>query len=140
MKDVREDHFVGKVAQKAIIVQDEKVLLVRDSRAKSEIWELPGGRLNSREEPVKGLIREIEEELGVLVDVHEVVYLEQFLHVSENKNALMIVYHATLHDPDVLFKLDPKEIIEAKFVSIEEALKLNLFPEYKRALTVYLAG
>ena len=46
MSEIVEQHFLGKVAQKVIIIRDNQVLLVRDPRQKSEIWELPGGRLN----------------------------------------------------------------------------------------------
>lgn len=138
MNEVKEEHFVGKVAQKAIIMRGEEVFLVRDLRESNEIWELPGGRLNLDEEPKDGLAREIYEELGVLVDVHEVVHIEQFIQGNERKNALMIAYRATLLDLEAKFNLDPKEIVEARFVPIAVAVKLNLFPEYKRALEVYL--
>jgi ADP-ribose pyrophosphatase YjhB (NUDIX family) len=138
MKEVTEEHFVGKVAQKAIIMRDEQVYLVRDPRESKQIWELPGGRLNVDEEPKAGLIREIYEELGVLVDVHEVVYLQQFTQVSEGASSLLIAYRATLRNPEAEFNLDPKEIVEAKFVPLAEAVNLNLFPEYKRALEIFL--
>ena len=138
MNEVTEEHFVGKVAQKAIIVRDDQVLLVRDPREGREIWELPGGRLNIGEETRAGLRREIFEELGVEVVIHEVVHLEQFLQGSEGKNALMIAYRATLEDLETQFKLDPEEVVEARFVPLTDAIKLNLFPEYKRTLEVYL--
>ncbi len=109
-----------------------------DPREKREIWELPGGRLNVGEEPTSGLKREVYEELGVAVKVNEVVYLEQFLQGSEGKNALMIAYRATMEDEDSQMHFNPEEIAEARFVNLSDALKLNLFPEYRRALELYL--
>lgn len=50
-------HFEGKVAQKAIIVKGNKVLITRDS--KDDVWELPGGRLDESEEPLDAMKREI---------------------------------------------------------------------------------
>lgn len=138
MKEVKEEHFVGKVAQKAVIILNNQVFLVRQSRAGEEIWELPGGRLNTDEEPKAGLIREIFEELGVLVDVHEVVHLQPFTHGKERLGSLMIAYRATLRDNNAQFKLDLEEIVEARFVPFADALKMNLFPAYKRTIEVYL--
>ncbi len=138
MNEIVEEHFAGKVAQKAVITKGSSILLIRDPREGSEIWELPGGRLNIGEIPQDGLRREIKEELGVDVEVHEVVHLQQFLQGSEGKNALMIAYRVTLINPDSEFILDEREIAEARFVPLEEALNYKLFPEYKKTIEVYL--
>ena len=62
MSESIEVHFEGKIAQKAIICNENKVLLVRDPRMDSVIWELPGGRMNIDEEPRDAVAREIQEE------------------------------------------------------------------------------
>lgn len=137
MNNASEVHFNGKVAQKAIIVHNEKVLLMRDSRETEEIWEIPGGRLNEGEEPKAGLARELKEELGVDFIVHEVVYLEQFFQGNEGKNALMIAYVATMVNPEAQFILPPEEVAEVRWVGKDEWQTMHFFPEYKRALEVY---
>jgi ADP-ribose pyrophosphatase YjhB (NUDIX family) len=137
MKEITEEHFFGKVAQKAVIIKDGNVLLVRDPREEKEIWELPGGRLNVGEDPKEGLAREIFEELGVDVDVHDVLHVEQFLQGSEGNNTLMIAYRASLSEPEAVLLPDSKEIAEVRFVPVNEVLDLNLFPEYRRTLEAY---
>ncbi len=139
MTDTTEVHFRGKVAQKAIIVHNDKVLLMRDSREVDEIWEIPGGRLNEGEEPKAGLARELQEELGVACVVHDVVYLEQFFQGNEKENALMIAYTATMLDPEAPFVLPPEEVAEVRWVGKDEWHMMHFFPEYKRALAVYFA-
>ena len=138
MMDSSEEHFVGKVAQKAIIYKGDYVLLIRDPREENEIWELPGGRLNVGESSEAGLARELREELGVEVQIKQVVHVGQFLHVSEGRHALVIVYEATLASPEEAFKLDLHEIAEARFVPVGEVLSYKLFPEYREALAVFI--
>lgn len=133
----KEKHFLGKVAQKAIIYRKDKVLLVRDPRMKNLIWEIPGGRLNESEEPKEGLEREIREELGVDCTVEEVIFLKQFRQGTENaQNALVLVYKATIADNAVLSP-DPHEVGEFAWFSKDEALSLPLFPEYLEALKIF---
>src|SRR5947207_1396266 len=68
-----EQHFVGKIAQKALIEKEGKILLVQypqsESNSASGKWDLPGGRLNINENPIESLKREVREELGVEIEV-----------------------------------------------------------------------
>ncbi|MFM2381309.1 MAG: hypothetical protein RLZZ76_76 [Candidatus Parcubacteria bacterium] len=137
MSEKIEVHFSGKIAQKAILVKGDKVLLVRDPREAEEIWEIPGGRMNKGEEPRTGLGRELMEELGVSCDIHEVIHLEQFFQKNEGSEAFVIVYRATLLDENAPFTFEDREVCEHKWVGKGEWETLKLFPEYKRALETY---
>ena len=134
MKD--EVHFEGKIALKALIVNGKgEVLLMRDPREDKEIWEIPGGRMNEDEEPRAALAREIHEELGVVVEVGEVMHMEQFIQGSEGARAFVIVFRATLDSDD--FVLETSEVAEIGWFGREAALALTLFPEYRQALEKY---
>lgn len=129
-----EVHFEGKIAQKVIVLDGDKVLLMQDPREATEMWELPGGRLNVDEDPREGLARELREELGVEFDIHEVIHVEQFVQGSEGKRAFVIVYRGTLRDPKRSFVLESEEVSEIKWVTQAELTHVPLFPEYKHAL------
>lgn len=130
-----ETHFLGKVAQKAIIEKDGKVLIVRNQG----MWELPGGRLNIEESPLVGLKREVREELGVDIVLQEVIYGEQMLHPHMNDRHVFFMYHAHLIDPLQEFVLQEGEIAELKWISKEELGAQELYPMYRRALEVFFA-
>lgn len=134
-----EQHFDGKVAQKAVIVRsDGQVLVMRDPRGGNEaLWELPGGRLNEGEVPEEGLAREIKEELGIDVVVGEVLYVTQFFQYSENRNALMIAYRATMVDESAELVLEEGEVAEVQWVSCDTYETLEYFKEYKDTLDKY---
>lgn len=134
-----EEHFIGKVAQKAIIVHDDKVLLTRDPRIKDEIWELPGGRLNVDEDPKEGLRRELKEELGADFEVREVIYLKQFRQGSEQARALAIVYLAVLEDPETI-KPNKAEVSEHRWFDEQDCLDLKMFDEYRAALSLFFSS
>src|SRR3989344_817787 len=87
-------HFVGKVAQKAIIEKNGKVLVCRGVGDK--VWELPGGRVHENEEPTEGLIREIKEELNIEVKIARPLHVCRSLHVKTNKWRIFIGYICTV--------------------------------------------
>jgi len=67
-----EQPLIAEVSQKAIVLSPDDQLLVMQMDPST--WELPGGRMGAYEEPLVGLKREVREETGLSVDVHEPVH------------------------------------------------------------------
>ena len=63
----------------ALIDPGGRILLQqrRADRQHGGLWEFPGGKVEPRETAVAGLIREIDEELGLLLEEDELVWLAQ---------------------------------------------------------------
>jgi len=55
-----------------VVAPDDELLVVR--RSSNGEWELPGGRLDAREDVLPGLRREISEETGLDITVREPVH------------------------------------------------------------------
>lgn len=70
------------VAVKGLIIKDERFLVIkRSDKARGEhfYWELPGGRLEFNESTHDALVREIEEEVGLSVDVGDPISTWNFV-------------------------------------------------------------
>lgn len=132
---MESEHFIGKVAQKAFIEKDGKLLLVRDARAEdATMWDLPGGRLHRGEVAKMGLAREIMEEMGVEVEVGNIVYSNQFIMMNPSQPPhLMLVYEAVLKDPEKPFTLDPVEIAEARWFAPGEVPAEKMYDSFREA-------
>ncbi len=129
-----EQHFLGKVALKAVIVKDGKALITRDDR---NVWEIPGGRLNLDEEIEDALKREIKEELGVEAVIGRLLYTEQFLLTRDGALHLLLAFEVTLRDPEAPFQPSSKEVEELRWVTSEELKKLEMYGNCKNALLAY---
>ena len=84
------------------------------------LWEFTGGGVLAGETTSQAVVREAEEELGVQVNESEVSLLEVYQH----KNYFMDIY-VVKKDVDIAtLVLQPEEVVDAKWVSHEELLKM----------------
>lgn len=64
-------------AARAIILKDDKLLLMRRLKHGSEYYTLVGGRLNGDESPQEAVIREVKEETGLDIIAGRLVFAEK---------------------------------------------------------------
>ena len=81
----------------AIIVQNEKLLAMKDER--SPYYYLPGGRVNLHETAEHAVIREIKEELGIEAKIIRPLWLNQSFFVED-------VNHEKYHEICLYFLID----------------------------------
>ncbi len=86
------------VSVKGVLAWDGEVVVLRNDR---DEWELPGGRLEStdRDAPA-ALRREMDEELGLDVEVHEL--LDAWIYDVAGMRVLIVTYRCTAPRPVLL--------------------------------------
>jgi ADP-ribose pyrophosphatase YjhB (NUDIX family) len=128
-------HLSVHISQKALIVVDRKVLLVKEE----EWWELPGGRVDEDEtDLVAALRRELREELSVEVDVGDLysAYLHQKRAGGQN---LMLAYSCQLKTPLESIKIQDADILDWKLFAKEEITDWNqIYPNSQPALKKFV--
>jgi 8-oxo-dGTP diphosphatase len=84
----------------AVVVHEGRVLLVRrGSEPLKGHWTLPGGVLEVGETLVEGVVREVREETGLLVEPLELVeLLERIHHERIHREAGRVRYHYVIAD------------------------------------------
>jgi len=117
---------------------DDRVLLIRHSEGGR--WTNPGGMVEPFETPADAAVRETWEETGLVVE------LTRFIGVFGGRD-----HHITYSSGDEVTYLafafaarvvggnlvpDRKEVLEARYVTREEALELDLAPQVRRALVL----
>jgi ADP-ribose pyrophosphatase YjhB (NUDIX family) len=90
-----------RVAAYAVIVDGERMLLCRFSRQLlphlAGKWTLPGGGIDFGEAPATGMIREVAEETGLVVEPTNIAHVDSF--VSDTPRLIhhvRIIYHAQI--------------------------------------------
>ena len=78
----------------ALVDPDNRVLIAQrpEGKALAGLWEFPGGKLEPGERPEDGLIRELHEELGIVVREPCLAPLTFASHAYERFHLLMPLY------------------------------------------------
>jgi 8-oxo-dGTP diphosphatase len=82
------------VVAAALVDYDGRVLLAQRPEGKqlAGLWEFPGGKLEPGERPEEALIRELDEELGIVVKAACLAPLTFASHAYEDFHLLMPLY------------------------------------------------
>lgn len=128
------DDCLYRVAARVLIVQDEKLLLVRELEG---WWAFPGGGVDHGESVESSVAREVEEELGVPADElssdFRIVYYN-IGSVVKGVPRMNLFFKASI--PEGLLN-KTTDIVEWAWFTREEFLELDVNPSYDK---VALAG
>lgn len=83
-------------AVRAIIIEDNKLLLMHRNKEGSEYWTLVGGGVNEGETNEEALVREVMEETGLKVTKAQLVFIEG--HPAPYKDQYIFLCEVAPHD------------------------------------------
>jgi 8-oxo-dGTP pyrophosphatase MutT (NUDIX family) len=123
-----------RIAVRAVIIQDNKMLCVklkayRDSRP-NEFWCTIGGGLDPGESLIEGLKREVIEEVGVVPEVGNLLFVQQYR--NEKQESIEFFFHVTNTEDFMNIDLSKtthgtKEIGEIEFIDPKTE---NILPRF----------
>ncbi len=130
------DDCLYRVAIRVLIVQNSKVLLVKETS--DEWWALPGGGVDHGETVEQALVREVEEELGIPAE--EVSSDFEIVHytIGNVVNAvprMNLFFKATI--PEELLK-QTIHVSKWEWFSKAEFLSVDLHPSYEKTQLLHV--
>ena len=127
-----------KVRPSAIIIKDNKLLTLRYIYNENEIYAIPGGNLEFGEKLEDTLVRELEEELGLGIEVGGLIFLAEVHH--SNKDTLHCIFESKIISGTPV--LNPKETtaLEACWIPFEQLENRNLYPNIKSQIIAFCLG
>jgi len=119
-----------KYSTAALIYQGDSFLLVKRKAggALSELWELPGGKVEQGERPQEALVRELQEELKLEAAVGPELGRTRFSHLSDQFELIAYRVTAPLLDVELV------EHTNMVWTTRDGALELELAPSDRALL------
>ena len=116
----------------AIMIKDNKLLVVKTRRHGEEYYLLPGGGIEHGETIEEALKREVLEETGFIVEILKPVYINEYLHEDNRDRRVVNIFFLTkILGIDNPAKIDD-EIIEVTWVDLERLEQIDLYPKKLR--------
>jgi ADP-ribose pyrophosphatase YjhB (NUDIX family) len=109
----------------ALIINDkDEIIFVKASY--KDYWTLPGGVVEVDESPKNACVREVKEEIGLVLDDMKFLGVDYISNKEEKGDNLQFIFFGgKLSDYQIKkIKLDGKEIIDYQFMKINDALPL----------------
>lgn len=107
-----------------VLVENNKILLVKQKVSEKRNWSLPGGKLEQGETLEQGIIREMKEETGLDVEIIRLLYL---CDVSASDNTLLhITFLLKRVDGDIKLptnEFETNPIYEVEFVPVSNLIE-----------------
>ncbi len=112
------------VACQAIIINSKRQILISQRSEFKEkfplMWECNGGAVLAGETSLDGVVREIQEELGISLNKEDGIYIKTAQNNYRFKDIYLFVKDIEIKD----IKFTDKEAIAAKWVSIDEFIEM----------------
>jgi len=113
------------------IWHDERVLVIKNSYRRCHTF--PGGGRKRGEESAATAIRELHEEISLRVDRDALTFVETHHCRCESKKDSIDLFEVRLSEEPAL-RVDNREVVGAEFMSVDDALKLKLYPTVENYL------
>ena len=129
------DKHYFQVRVTGLLIESEKVLLVKQKVSQSRNWSLPGGRAEAGEKLDEAIIRELYEETGLTVKIEKLLYLCD--KTDCNPPVLHITFLLKKVAGDITMptnEYDANPISDVKYVNFSELIKLGFSRKFVELL------
>ncbi len=120
---------------RVLVVVDNKLLLVKDWLGPNR-WSIPGGGLHRDEDARFGALRELDEEVGLLLGINQLQELGEIRVVNNLITTDLVIFKAELKKTPQVY-LSGLEVLDYCWVSLGKIQNIKVDSSTKRVLETF---
>lgn len=94
-------------------------------------WQDVGGKMETYEIPIQAMVREIQEETGLILFHHKFAFIDCFIYSKRKIKTFLFEIGLTKDEITRIRNTEPDKQTNWKLFTLKEALKLKLMPSVK---------
>ena len=116
-----------------LFLKDDSILLVRHEKNGKSYWLLPGGGVEFGETLEEALIREFKEEVGLTIEVGNLVLVQDSIPPDRHRQVLNLYFQVTSSDTHIT--VTPDNVLrDAAYYPLSELMSMTLHPDVRLEL------
>lgn len=116
-----------------VVINEKNELLVVKEKISNVGYKIPGGHIDDKEMITTAALREVYEETGIKIEFEKIISLGHFYPHQFHKSNLYVLCLAKPLSLEIDIK-DTYEILDAKWVDVDEYLKDENVHDYSKAI------
>ncbi len=130
-----------KVRPSIAIVENNQILLMRYRYGKTDVYNLPGGNVDKGETLTETVVRELMEELGIEVEVGEMILSGDVIMPEGKEDVLHCVFEGKILAGKPVLNSEQTSALELVWMSLVDLHELEMYPNVGAELQrFYLKG
>jgi len=121
-----------RIRASAVLIQNNKLLLVNHQKEHMSYWLLPGGGVEHTETLHQALIREIQEEVSLDIKPQDLLFVCESISPG-GRHVLHLVFNCRVEGGRLTVNTDER-LKDGRFFNEEQLSKLTIYPEIKNLL------
>ncbi len=117
-----------QVRPSVIILDGDKILLMKYNYSGNEVFALPGGNPEGTETLEKTLVRELQEELNLSITVTSLVLVGEVIFHENSKSTLHCIFLGRILSGKPELNPEHTSALGLEWVPISKAIDLNMYP------------
>lgn len=129
-----------KIRPAVAIIENEKILTMHYQYGGQDVYNLPGGNLEFGESLTLALTRELEEELGITIEIGELMMVGEVHFSDPQKQTIHFIFEGKIVEGNPMLNPEHTSALAIRWLSIKELSNVNLYPNISKSLKEYLSG